>query len=115
MIKNFCLNKACCFTRQGKIKGIGRRWLGWEMVGVVSRKSFKTRIGRSFTPLLILVLLLHGTASALDPSKSLTQYRLDVWKEKAGLPQSVVTDIVQTRDGYIWLATEGGLVRFDGV
>ena len=84
------------------------------MVGVVSRKSFKTRIGRSFTPLLILVLL-HGTASALDPSKSLTQYRLDVWKEKAGLPQSVVTDIVQTRDGYIWLATEGGLVRFDGV
>ena len=85
------------------------------MVGVVSRKSFKTRIGRSFTPLLILVLLLHGTASALDPSKSLTQYRLDVWKEKAGLPQSVVTDIVQTRDGYIWLATEGGLVRFDGV
>lgn len=32
-----------------------------------------------------------------------------------GLPQSSVNDIIQTRDGYIWLATNGGLVRFDGV
>ncbi|OAN59632.1 hypothetical protein A8B79_11680 [Balneola sp. EhC07] len=33
---------------------------------------------------------------------------------KEGLPQSSVNDIIQTRDGYIWLATFGGLVRFDG-
>lgn len=32
-----------------------------------------------------------------------------------GLPQSSVNDIVQTQDGYIWLATNGGLVRFDGI
>ncbi|MFY0683878.1 MAG: hypothetical protein JXR20_04945 [Balneola sp.] len=31
-----------------------------------------------------------------------------------GLPQSSVNDIIQTKDGYIWLATYGGLVRFDG-
>ncbi len=31
-----------------------------------------------------------------------------------GLPQSTVNDIIQTKDGYIWLATFGGLVRFDG-
>ena len=31
------------------------------------------------------------------------------------MPQSSVNDIIQTRDGYIWLATFGGLVRFDGV
>ena len=62
-----------------------------------------------------LLLFLCGTAFALDPNKSLTQYRLDVWKETPGLPQSVIMDILQTRDGYIWLATEGGLVRFDGV
>ncbi len=31
-----------------------------------------------------------------------------------GLPQSSVNDIIQTKDGYIWLATFGGLVRFDG-
>lgn len=32
-----------------------------------------------------------------------------------GLPQSTINDIIQTRDGYIWLATFGGLVRFDGI
>src|SRR5690606_27061164 len=34
---------------------------------------------------------------------------------ETGLPQNSVTAIVQTRDGYIWLGTTGGLVRFDGV
>ena len=33
---------------------------------------------------------------------------------KDGLPQSSVNDIIQTKDSYIWLATYGGLVRFDG-
>ena len=30
------------------------------------------------------------------------------------MPQNSIRDILQTRDGYLWLATEGGLVRFDG-
>ena len=42
-------------------------------------------------------------------------YLLDSWTTANGLPQNSVNDIVQTRDGYIWLATFGGLVRFDGV
>ena len=36
------------------------------------------------------------------------------WSTEEGLPQSSVHSIVQTPDGYLWLATEGGLVRFDG-
>ena len=32
-----------------------------------------------------------------------------------GLPQNTVHAIVQGRDGFLWIATEGGLVRFDGV
>lgn len=40
----------------------------------------------------------------------ITQYGME-----EGLPQSTVNDIIQTKDGYIWLATYGGLVRFDGV
>ncbi|HEY6334108.1 MAG TPA: two-component regulator propeller domain-containing protein [Blastocatellia bacterium] len=43
------------------------------------------------------------------------QYRLDHWTTDNGLPQNSIRDIVQTRDGYIWLATHDGLVRFDGV
>jgi len=37
------------------------------------------------------------------------------WSTEEGLPQSSVHSIAQTPDGYLWLATEGGLVRFDGV
>ena len=36
------------------------------------------------------------------------------WGTADGLPQNTVTAIVQTRDGYLWLGTFGGLVRFDG-
>lgn len=43
------------------------------------------------------------------------QYHFDRWTAESGLPQNSVYDIIQTRDGYIWLATMDGLVRFDGV
>src|SRR5215469_3333087 len=43
------------------------------------------------------------------------QYRFDSWTTDNGLPQNSVRSIVQTRDGYLWLATSDGLVRFDGV
>jgi signal transduction histidine kinase/ligand-binding sensor domain-containing protein len=43
------------------------------------------------------------------------QYRFDHWTADNGLPQNSVRDIVQTRDGYLWLTTFDGLVRFDGV
>ncbi len=43
------------------------------------------------------------------------QYRFNSWTTDTGLPQNTVYDIRQTRDGYIWLTTFDGLVRFDGV
>ena len=43
------------------------------------------------------------------------QYRLESWTNDNGLPQNTVRSIVQTRDGYLWLTTFDGLVRFDGV
>lgn len=42
------------------------------------------------------------------------QPQLDSWTTENGLPQNSVNDILQTSDGYVWLATYGGLVRFDG-
>jgi ligand-binding sensor domain-containing protein/signal transduction histidine kinase len=42
------------------------------------------------------------------------QYQFDTWTTENGLPQNSINDILQTRDGYLWLATNGGLVRFDG-
>jgi signal transduction histidine kinase/ligand-binding sensor domain-containing protein len=40
---------------------------------------------------------------------------MHVWQTDEGMPQNAVSAIVQTRDGYIWIGTYGGLARFDGV
>ena len=64
---------------------------------------------------IFLSLLLATAAFGLDPHRALTQARLSVWTSDAGLPQNTVETIVQTRDGYLWMGTEEGLARFDGV
>ena len=56
-----------------------------------------------------------AAARGLDPAIPLSQYGHDVWTSDSGLPQNSVTVILQTRDGYLWLGTQEGLVRFDGV
>jgi ligand-binding sensor domain-containing protein len=43
------------------------------------------------------------------------QYRFDHWTTDNGLPNNSIWMILQTRDGYLWLTTSQGLVRFDGV
>ncbi len=50
---------------------------------------------------------------ALDPKRPLGLYRLDTWKDD--LPQTSVIAILQASDGFLWLGTYDGLVRFDGV
>lgn len=56
--------------------------------------------------LLCFWLCLGVTANA--------QYRIEQWTADDGLPQNSVYSIVQTSDGYLWLATADGLARFDG-
>jgi signal transduction histidine kinase/ligand-binding sensor domain-containing protein len=53
-------------------------------------------------------------ALAAVPEAS-AQYRFDSWTTENGLPHKSVHALLQTRDGYLWLATTDGLVRFDGV
>lgn len=48
-------------------------------------------------------------------SAAVAQYHVDSWTTENGLPQNIVRDVCQTPDGYLWLATMDGLVRFDGV
>ncbi len=50
----------------------------------------------------------------LDPGRSLDQYATTSWGVQEGLPQNSVQAILQTRDGYLWLGTQEGLVRFNG-
>ena len=55
------------------------------------------------------------SAFALDPARRLTQYVHRIWQVSQGLPQAAIYSISQTHDGYLWLGTQTGLVRFDGV
>jgi len=66
-------------------------------------------------PRLIWTILLL-IASALAPAaQASSHYFTHLWQTEDGLPQNAVTSIIQTRDGYSWLGTYGGLSRFDGV
>jgi len=51
----------------------------------------------------------------LSAQSCLAQYRFTQWTADTGLPHSSVRGIVQTPDGYLWVATLNGLARFDGV
>lgn len=52
---------------------------------------------------------------ALDPQKQIGQYVHDSWTSQRGLPGDAVYQILQTKDGYLWIRTGSGLARFDGV
>ena len=54
-------------------------------------------------------------AAALDPARAISQYVQNVWRVEEGLPHNTIRALKQTRDGYLWLGTYGGLARFDGV
>ena len=53
-------------------------------------------------------------AALASPKDSLTQFKIDTWQTEQGLPLNAVQSLFQTRDGYLWVGTGGGLARFDG-
>lgn len=53
--------------------------------------------------------------AALEPTTPLAEYGRQTWVMENGLPQNTVHALAQTRDGFLWIGTEAGLVRFDGV
>ncbi len=65
---------------------------------------------------LIACLLLCGivSASALPLPDAGDGYARRVWHTEDGLPEETVQAFAQTRDGFLWVGTSGGLVRFDG-
>src|SRR5262245_8414690 len=64
----------------------------------------------------VVACMVSGSpAFALNPSLDVSQYAHTSWKIREGFIKGPITDIAQTPDGYLWLGTEFGLVRFDGV
>ncbi len=56
-----------------------------------------------------------NTLYAIDPQKAITQLAHDIWQREQGLPSNSILELLQTSDGYIWIGTFDGLVRFDGI
>jgi len=78
----------------------------------------KKTAGLPFSLVRLIVALMFSALPAgasLDPNKAITQYIHKLWQTDAGLPENSVIAVAQTQDGYLWLGTEVGLVRFDGV
>ncbi len=65
--------------------------------------------------MLLFIVWFTSAAWCLDPHKPITQYVHTVWHSEDGLPQNSIQAMVQTRDGYVWIGTQEGLVRFNGL
>ena len=71
---------------------------------------------RGRAAILVGILLAWcACACALDPSLDISQYAHTSWKLRDGFTKGTIGSIAQTPDGYLWLGTEFGLLRFDGV
>lgn len=77
-----------------------------------ARHSRWTR-GTGFLPLLLAIWVVGPGARPISANP--VDYLATTWRTEEGLPHSAVNSIVQTRDGYLWIGTFVGVVRFDGV
>jgi signal transduction histidine kinase/ligand-binding sensor domain-containing protein len=67
-------------------------------------------------PLVLLCLLCRETSVwALDPNRQISQYAHNAWTIRDGYLSATPYSIAQTADGYLWIGTSAGLLRFDGV
>jgi signal transduction histidine kinase/ligand-binding sensor domain-containing protein len=69
----------------------------------------------SLSRVVFLLSVLAATAWAIDPSKQMTQYAHTAWRMQDGFLNGVPMAVAQTTDGYLWIGTQAGLMRFDGV
>jgi ligand-binding sensor domain-containing protein len=84
------------------------------------RAHSAAQAGRSNTPqrhFLSLLLFLFAVNSvwAVDPSRHISQYAHTAWRIQDGVFEGIPRHLAQTTDGYLWIGTTSGLVRFDGV
>jgi ligand-binding sensor domain-containing protein len=79
-------------------------------------KEHRRRYGVTFGILLAgAVFPWCPRAFALNPALDVSQYAHTSWKIRDGFSKGEIKSIAQTPDGYLWLGTEFGLLRFDGV
>jgi len=65
--------------------------------------------------LVFFMIYIYLPLASADPLKSFGSFQYNIWTNDNGLPMNTVTAINQAADGYIWLGTEAGIARFDGI
>jgi len=103
--------RTCAYANviEGLIGAVPTCTMTWVTM-TAKRRSRSWKI----TALFILVGASLHPATRFTVRNSNAAYGIDFWHEADGFAQSRVRAIVQTRDGYVWLGTDGGLVRFNG-
>ncbi len=84
-----------------------------ERSGLVPKRKQARRISMIAAALTCLFASQPGWA--LDPTREIHQYNCQTWTRQNGLPANGINAVTQTSDGYLWLGSQSGLVRFDGV
>jgi ligand-binding sensor domain-containing protein len=68
-----------------------------------------------FFVLTAAVVFSAENSFAAEPTATDDSYSARVWRSEDGLPENRVIGVAQAPDGFLWVATQGGLLRFDGV
>src|SRR6266571_8573459 len=86
-----------------------REWASLDRAREEGRRAY------ALGTLCACLLALSPSAYALNPALDVNQYAHTAWKIREGFSKGVINTIAQTPDGYLWLGTDSGLLRFDGV
>lgn len=85
-----------------------------NLLGMPGRTALM-RATRQVTSQLLLACFVAVLPGMLAAAQDLRYLRHGSWSTENGLPQNSVHQILQTKDGFLWIATEDGIARFDGV
>src|ERR1700752_4839315 len=93
-------------------------WKAWSAkLAPPTGPKCKLPMGKARTRALVLLTSMLACCScsrALDPSLDISQYAHTAWTIREGFFQGNIYAVAQGQDGYLWLGTEFGLLRFDG-
>ena len=88
--------------------------LQWQRA-CAAAEAKNVRIQRSLSLYVLLIFLATSPLLAVDPNRRISQYAHTAWRIQDGVFSGTPFAITQTGDGYLWIGTQDGLLRFDGV
>ncbi len=82
---------------------------------LVGRLRLLAEVHRKFPAVILLAMLILITVVSVEADSKLGDYTVTHWTRDNGLPDNSVTCLLQAHDGFLWIGTDNGLTRFDGL